>query len=617
MKRIIRKKNGRLFRKNAGLLLTVLLAVSMIPFLPAAAAEKSFEDVKESDWFYDPVMYVCEKGLMKGTAGHTFEPRVNMSRAMLVTVLHRMEGEPSADTSSFGDVGEESWFADAVGWASAEGIVKGVSAQVFDPFSPVSREQLAAIMYRYAEKKNYDVSGRSDLNSYADADAVSSWAEDSMAWAVKAELVNGFDDHTLAPQKEAGRGQVAAILQRFCEKVAVPDPGNDPGGNPDENVGLSFTDSLIRQMPKDKNWTVSPYSLEMCMAMVANGARGQTQEEILEAMQIGDLNSYNESVRNTLETYKGFSRIMSLETSNSVWLNQDQFAGKGSFRQSFTDILKLNYLAKTGEVWNRNSIETVNQWAEDATNGKISQILDEEHRDFAVALANAVYFKAAWMNPFLSEQTAPRTFYNQDGSEKEIPFMNQTELFPYYEEEGLQILEMPYRNYLVDEQDQTKMKTFMDADFSMYLLLSEDEPDLQEVLDRAVFQKEKVCVSIPKFKTEYGDSLVEELEALGITTAFDSDRADFSDMIDLSKCPWVEGLYLDEVLQKACLDVDEEGTEAAAVTVAIIRKSTTSLPTDDMRTFTADHPFYYVIRDNSSGRILFAGRYQKVPGESD
>ena len=604
------KKTGRMFRKGMNLLLSVLLTVPMIPLLPAAAGT-GFQDVSETDWFYKPVMYVNEKGLMKGTSDHTFEPELIMSRAMLVTVLYRMEGEPEAAASTFGDIGRDSWFSDAVDWAAAEGIVKGRSESVFDPFSPVTREQIAAIMYRYADTKSYDVSGHSELSAYTDADAVSGWAESALSWAVAAGLVNGFEDRTLAPQKEAGRGQAAAILQRFCEKVQEP-PVDDPGGDPDENAGLSFTDSLIRQMPEDKNWTVSPYSLEMCLAMVANGTKGKSQEELLKAMQIDDLESYNENVRKTLETYESYQDVMSLETSNSVWINQDHFQGKGAFLGSFSDLLKLDYRAETGQVWDRNSVETINAWADEKTHGKITQILNEDHRRFAAALANAVYFKAAWMNPFFAGATAPDTFYNQDGSASQVPFMNQLESLPYYEEEGLRIVEMPYKNYVADEKGWSIEKVYSDADFGMYLLMGDEAMDLQNVLDHASFRTKRVRLRVPKFKVEYGDSLVEELKALGVLSVFDPARADLSGMIDYSQYPWIESLYLDEVMQKTFLSIDEEGTEAAAVTVAL--SAETAVPSPDICEFTADHPFYYVIRDNSSGRILFAGKYNQAEG---
>ena len=117
---------------------------------------------------------------------------------------------------------------------------------------------------------------------------------------------------------------------------------------------------------------------------------------------------------------------------------------------------------------------------------------------------------------------------------------------------------------------------------------------------------------VPKFKVEYGDSLVEELKALGVLSVFDPARADLSGMIDYSQYPWIESLYLDEVMQKTFLSIDEEGTEAAAVTVAL--SAETAVPSPDICEFTADHPFYYVIRDNSSGRILFAGKYNQAEG---
>ncbi len=216
------------------------------------------------------------------------------------------------------------------------------------------------------------------------------------------------------------------------------------------------------------------------------------------------------------------------------------------------------------------------------------------------------------MNPFSSDATSPQTFYNQDGSESKIPFMSQLETFPYYEEEGIRIVEMPYKNYLTDEKGWSVEKVFSEADFGMYLLMCEGDVDLQAVLDRAEFRRESVRLSVPKFKVQYGDSLVEELKELGVLSVFNPAQADLSGMIDFSQYPWIGGLYLDEVLQKTFLSIDEEGTEAAAVTIALSKE--TAVPGTDIRKFTADHPFYYVIRDNSSGRILFAGKYNQAEG---
>lgn len=598
------------FRTLTGVLLSVLLMVTMIPILPVSAASSSFRDVDASDWYSDSVQYVNEKEWMFGTSEDTFEPQTTITRAMIVTILHRMEGEPPAAPSGFKDVPTDTWFTNSVAWAAADGIVNGYSDQIFAPSDDVTREQIAAIIFRYAEKKGYEVSEHSDLSKYSDRDEISDWAEEALAWANGENLITGFDETTLAPGASASRAQVAVILKRFHENMMKQNT-EDPDNDPDNNSDRSFTDRLIDQMPKDKNWTISPYSLEMCLAMVANGAKGKTQEELLKALQIHDLEKYNAEVKQLLETYDSYNSVMSLETANSIWMNQDQFNGKGSFLKSFSDILNLNYLAEAKEVRNSNSIEEINSWAADKTHGKITHVLDEDHRQFAAALANAVYFKAAWLNKFYSAATEPRTFYNLNGTEKKTPFMTQTNDFPYYEADGIQAVELPYQNYSADEAGGLKMRIFKDADFSMYFILSEKEINVQEVLDHAEFQSKRVHVTIPKFKLEYGDSLVNELKTLGISTVFNPYQADLSGMIDISDFPEIYNLYLDEIVQKAFISIDEEGTEAAAVTVAIIDKATAIL-NPLIYDFTADHPFYFVIRDNTTGRILFVGKYNNV-----
>ena len=599
------------------ILLSVLMTVTMVPILPVTAATSQFYDVQISDWFSDSVEYVNRQGLMKGTSEILFEPQTTMSRAMTVTVFYRMEGEPEAERSEFKDVPADTWFTNSVSWAAAEGIVNGYSKDEFGPSDDITREQIAAVLYRYAEKKGYDVSRRGDLNRYIDNDKVSDWAKDALSWANAEGLVVGLDDRTLASGANANRAQVATILKRFCEGVEkqneqpAVDPGDKPADNPEPSDVRSFTDRLIELMPKDTNWTISPYSLEMCLAMVANGAKRKTQEELLDTLQISNSEKYNSEIRTLLETYDEFNSVMSLETANSIWINQDRFQGKGRFQQSFSDLLRLNYRAEAREVQDVNSVEEINAWADEKTHGKISRILEEENRKFAVALANAVYFKAAWQNKFSSETTKPQTFYNLNGTESEIPFMHQLGDFAYYEADGIQAVEMPYQNYTVNGADGMNMQFFKDADFGMYFLMSEKDLDLQEVLDHADFRREKVRLAIPKFKMKYGDSLADELKTLGVLTAFDPNQADLSGMIDPSDYPGMNRLYLDDVLQKAYLAIDEEGTEAAAVTVAIVKNGAAFDP-PLIFDFTADHPFYFVIRDNTSGRILFAGKYNNT-----
>ncbi len=179
-----------------------------------------FGDVKSADWFYNDVKYVYEKGMMAGTAADVFAPNATTTRAMIVTILYRLEGSPAVTgTSAFVDVPAGQWYTDAVNWAAANQIVKGTSATTFAPNDSITREQMAAILYRYAQYKGYDVTKKADLSGYSDNGQVSTYAKDALAWANAAKLINGVTNTTLAPQGNATRAQVSAILHRFCDGV--------------------------------------------------------------------------------------------------------------------------------------------------------------------------------------------------------------------------------------------------------------------------------------------------------------------------------------------------------------------------------------------------------------
>jgi hypothetical protein len=191
---------------------------------PAAPAEMTpalaaLRDVSVSDWYYDDVKFVTENGLFKGVSTTEFAPNAQMTRAMLATVLHRLAGEPAAPAGqgAFGDVPAGQWFTEAVAWASANGIVGGYSASVFGTDDPVTREQIAVLLYRYAELMGYDVSASVDLSAYTDAADISEWAREALAWANAAGLITGRDASALAPTDTATRAEVAAMLHRFAE----------------------------------------------------------------------------------------------------------------------------------------------------------------------------------------------------------------------------------------------------------------------------------------------------------------------------------------------------------------------------------------------------------------
>lgn len=187
--------------------------------IPLSEIPLLFTDVKADDWHIEAVAFVLSKGIMSGASETKFEPETNIDRGMIVTMLHRLEGTPEAAPSAFTDVKDEQYCAEAIGWASQNGVVQGYSDTEFRPSREISREQLASILYRYAQLKGYDTSEQADLSAYSDASNVSGYAKDAMGWAVAKGLISGVTESTLVPGGSATRAQAAMILMRFCENV--------------------------------------------------------------------------------------------------------------------------------------------------------------------------------------------------------------------------------------------------------------------------------------------------------------------------------------------------------------------------------------------------------------
>lgn len=246
-----------------------------------AGAINPFRDVSTGNWFYEAVMYVNSRGLMRGMSEDTFEPQTQTSRAMLVTILYRMEGEPetsggaaqasssgstadaggsggadgtqepgSADSAGaedegaegnpggFIDVPEGTWYTKAVVWAAKAQVVNGVGDGRFAPSDNITREQIAAILYRYSGGRGINIDGRADLSGFSDRDSISNYAQDAMCWAVADGLIQGRDADTLAPKANATRAEIATILMRYCRKYADSSSGDNQGssgGDSDDN----------------------------------------------------------------------------------------------------------------------------------------------------------------------------------------------------------------------------------------------------------------------------------------------------------------------------------------------------------------------------------------------
>ena len=208
-------RNGGLWVKVSTTQLGTFVAVP-----PEQPVQLPFTDVREGDWFYDAVAYAYTNELFNGTSATTFSPNGTMTRAMLVTALWRLEGEPAAaGTSGFPDVKPDAWYTEAVDWASQTDIVSGTGAG-FDPEGSVTREQIASILYRYAKLKGWDVSKTANLQDFADGTDTSAWATRAMECAYAEKLITGKDGKCLDPQGQASRAEVATILMRLLESKA-------------------------------------------------------------------------------------------------------------------------------------------------------------------------------------------------------------------------------------------------------------------------------------------------------------------------------------------------------------------------------------------------------------
>jgi serine protease inhibitor len=343
----------------------------------------------------------------------------------------------------------------------------------------------------------------------------------------------------------------------------------------------------------DGNSFLSPTSLFMALSMVYNGTDGITKEEIArvlhaEGIDVIELNKANASLMSKLHSN---SKQIQLKVDNSIWLNEDYH-----FQTNFAEDNRDYFNAKIQEVdiSDSQSTKMINDWVEKSTNNKITDMVESPLDPNLVALLlNAIYFKGKWTHEFDKKQTENRTFYMKDGSTKEVPLMMLNEKLAYWENENFQAVSLPYG------EEEMSMKVFLPKEN-----LSLDKFQTMLTLDNwekwnSEFQEKEGKVMLPRFKLEYEFLLNDTLKELGMTTAFDT-GANFSRMIEEN-----EALSISRVKQKTFIEVNEEGTEAAAATSVEIVKKSASL--DKPFHMEINRPFFIVITDNETGTILFLG----------
>ena len=347
----------------------------------------------------------------------------------------------------------------------------------------------------------------------------------------------------------------------------------------------------IRKTEQDENIFISPFSISVALAMTLNGAVGETEQAMTNTLQLQglDTEAINVGYAGLRQTLLTADPKVTLAIANSLWARQGV-----PFNQSF---LRRNAQFFGAEIsaldfTDPRTVETINQWVDTNTNGKITKILDEIDADAVLFLINAIYFKGTWQDEFDPSKTREDLFHLANGDIKAVPMMRQERWYPYHRGENFQAIRLAYA----------------DGQMGMYIFLPDRESDLNSFLENlnaeswenwmSQFYGQDVSLVMPKFKLEYERNLNDTLTALGMGIAFSSELANFSQMAPL------ENLYIGEVLHKTFVEVNEEGTEAAAVTSVAVR--VTSVPPPPIP-FIVDRPFFFAIRDNQTKTVLFMG----------
>lgn len=360
-----------------------------------------------------------------------------------------------------------------------------------------------------------------------------------------------------------------------------------------------FAFDLLNELATNKeepNIFFSPFSIHSALSMTYNGAEGDTQKEMAEVLHV---NSYQQADIN--RAYASFlNRTLerdydaTLNIGNSLWLKQGY-----PFLEDFVTKTEDYYLAKVSEMdfSDPKTANVINRWVKQKTNGKIEEMIENIEANTVAYLINAIYFYGEWEHSFDKQQTFEDAFYGRGNNPKQQAFMRQANPFNYYENEEMQAIDLPYK----------------DNELSMIVMMPKEGASLDNFYQQLTFEhwtnwvsqfnRQVVSITLPKFKMDYSTNLNDPLINLGMPSAFSS-NADFSKMVKNG------GVCIDEVLHKSYIEVNEKGTEAAAATSVEMKEAASPV----MKIMNVNRPFFFVIKENESGIILFMGEVNSPEG---
>ena len=536
-------------------------------------------------------------GILKGTdKGYELEREV--TRAEALTFIWRTTGV------AFTDIGADLPFEDVSGhWAEdtilkfyINGFINGTSEKTFEPQRTVTGKEFVKILLSVMGYEGVSIENAFEIGKQSGL------------------IMNNFTETVVYENHRLIRSDVtrlchSALLSKCPDGVMLYKKLIERGlythddfegilfcGTPAKSY---FADKLNAGMNKSENYMFSPLSIKMALAFAANGAEGETLKEISEITEIFDVDEYNEKAKALIDEYAN-AKSVSLNVANSIWLNKDE--STKNFSGNYKLSLKDFYGATSGEVTNKNAVKTINDWVNEKTKGEIPEIISSS--DFWTALVNAVYFKGGWQDEFMESVTSEGDFQNADGTIGKAMYMKNIYGYGYFGDENTTLVNIPYKNYIGTENGDYHHD---DMDISMYVMMTDAEnkvAELENLLGLGMVKHERIELYLPKFKIETSIVLNDILKNAGIVRAFDKFGAQFEKMFDKKD---EYNMYIDTVLHKTYIDVDEKGTEAAAVT-AIMMAGAASAPKEP-KVVKFDKPFTFIIRDNQNEEILFMGEY--------
>jgi len=369
----------------------------------------------------------------------------------------------------------------------------------------------------------------------------------------------------------------------------------DQGKLASANTGFAF--DLLKQITREQPGTnifISPFSVSTVLQMVANGAAGETKTEMQQVLKTAGLapEALNAACKDLNQSLNSQTNVI-LNLANAIWHENWIHITPAFIADNQCFQVKI---AGVDSFTNPKSADIINDWAEKNTHGKIKQAVKFPFPgNTRVVLANAIYFKGKWAEPFEKSQTKSRDFHLSNDGEKQVPMMRQSRTFSYEEGDDFQAVRLPYAG------DRLQMYLFLPAtNSSPQKLLAHLDSENWHNKKLPQFSDRKGTLVFPKFKLDYDVLLNNSLEALGMKRAFVEGGADFSQMVDN------DNLFITMVKQKSFVDVNEEGTEAAAVTTVTMSDSIAFEPQKPFEMI-VDRPFLFVIADDQTKSVLFMG----------